>query len=1551
MSGTTGPVGYAAYGKTLAGLGLDSTAPVGKSGEDVVGGALMFVLYFASLGVTLAFQGVLKALTELNPFRLLFAGVKQTVPDSWSQAMVGSKPISEDSKIAPIANWIGTWYKILYDTSWQVIIPLFLGIVIISALMLRHYDYKTKLRKWGIRMLFITVGIPMLGATYTSALNSMTKLVDNGGASLGATRVVASNYVDFRDWALNMRLASGCAISVYNGSSEASEHDKYTDGMSRATLRDQAYCINTSIKDSSGNSLFPGLGFSTTTPASTTQATAQLAVDGTSDVLDGSKESTSSTRSIRSSINMMMDLMRGQQVNASDFESGIKGELTTLRSSGTPLKPLDKEKGTTNDDIIASWFTKFSDPSSMDGSDANDNPLLSVKKDTGMTYSVGTTSSVQVQDPDDADATGGDGPKKVSVQGTNYGQLHTMSNAEYCGYKVVDASGSPMACNMSPLSMYNYLNTKFGSNSATVFSSVQAQSANSREQHNAVTQIGAGASSLMYWGNSVTLLFAFAVIGWSYALSILVTSIKREFEMLSAIPFSLLGAMSSIAKVIIYTVAMIVEVIGTIFVYSMVEQFLMAIPSLLETPFAAIIDGGAGKTGVFNESLHADGWLTLIMLLLSSIITLMFTMMALKMRKSVLAALNEAVTGLVNKFLEVQVATPQEAGNPLGHAAKGFGHGAGIGLGHRRMARNAKGQHAPGSRGTGHRGAHGSHSAINGHGAGGLANFAGDHKGAIFGAAALGTAGLASTAMAGSAMADAAEAVTDTAGLGTDGADARGFVGDTSESYAGYNDGGDGASIDDATDARADQIVARGGLDDGTGMASDGSSIAGSDDEARNISGVVDTQDGTANDAVAADGTTSQLDRGEDGVDGENHRTVHGLAATDGADGDAVSVANGEDGESGLDRGDGAVVESGDDASTSSRDVQGQNVADVNTDGANVANADFASSTLDRGDSDGVPNADGSRDVQGMAPTNDGDSAGSFNSDAVLDRSQVESADGSRDVVGQASNAEVASADVSASDGSLDRGSVEGSDNGRDVAGAATAAGLAGAAIGESASEASDASNVSLDRSSESSRDVAGLAASSDGDDSSIGEALASRDSEGVSARDVAGGLAAGAAVLGAADAAGRSGDVASMNESARDVASNLTMSNDGVGVDAAGLSRDDSVSARDVAGGVAGAALAGGALNTARGESGLASESTSSRATPVSEMARDASVATDARSVDGVDTSIARDVSGSSSSESTQSGVMGDVAAGAASVAGVDALRSGGATQVASGATNAPSRDAAASIINGGSQHDQSAVTPAGQGESRHVASNATSTGSSAESTHREASETSREVNGEGVRNQASGAHSGVHVAQNASNDAMNDSIGTGGEMGAANIAHAVAHAGESESTRDAASALGAAAASIAAASTLSAGAAQTQAKVPMAGTTGDNRRTSEPERAAQAPRAAAAPAQHATPHTPRAAGSQPAKPGAAAPSTHSNHTSNVVGAAPSTPSRLRSRKRATPKRTPDENEVANTTQGEGLTRRALRRDGSNPLRRGEGGSEKNPKRGDGQGQGPIDV
>jgi hypothetical protein len=642
-----GMVDYAYFGAALKGMGLDGTSTGLSLGfMSMATGGVVMMLYILGGAVDFIFDSFVSLLSMLNPFKLFYAGVSAISPEL-ANGMVGDGDPAVGA-LSGLVSWIGGWYQVLNSLSWTVLVPIFITVLLFSLFMFKKMDRGGAIKKIVIRLLFIGLGLPLLGSMYTGMIDSMADASSSGNA--GSTRVVMSTYVDFENWAMNSRLAipAGANIAWNAGSGQPS-------GAAQSDVRNTALAINNQTH---------GLGLTSIVSSGAYDATfAKQIMEGKT------KDASTSANVYGTTVDMLARFMGNSQISAASFETRAKGDLTQS------VYYSSHANGTVKD-----WFEKLQkDAKGLNADDANPaaNPLVAVPAGQGLQAS-------------------GTGTRKFSS---------SVSGCNYTGTSIATYDGKPRPCNLSPLSMYNYLNTDFGSTSMTMYSSSNVASEATRSIHNSVNQVGTGTMSFLYWFNAVVLLGSFVLIGLGYAFSLLFSSIRRSFQIVTAVPFATLGALAAIAKVVVYTAALIFEVIITIFVYKLVQEFLTSLPQIIEMPFAAILNNGTSGPLAGFVTFLTSGWaFSLVVTLLSIIGVLIFTVLALRIRKVLVKAVEETVTKLVEKFMDTQVGMPG-GGGAVPALAGGLAAGAGAAAANRMMSggmnKGPAGSLLPGTGGTG----------------------------------------------------------------------------------------------------------------------------------------------------------------------------------------------------------------------------------------------------------------------------------------------------------------------------------------------------------------------------------------------------------------------------------------------------------------------------------------------------------------------------------------------------------------------------------------------------------------------------------------------------------------------------------------------------------------------------------------------------------------------------------------------------------------------------------------------------------------------------------
>lgn len=570
-----------------------------------------------ALATSTLFTLIIQLLKIINPF-LWFGQAVSAINTTFGEGMTrgGNAP----APLKGLTSFINSWYDVINGMAWQALVPLFIAFTVVALILFTKVDRGSVIKKLIVRIVYIGVGLPLIGSLYTGVLD---KFDDSLLAQQsGPTRVVLSTYVDFQSWAMNDRLGIPEAANIAWDNGQAS-----ADAM--MSVRGSALAIN---KQTHGTTYAGITDAKRVTDAQTAWREGTTGLDRTA--IDDAG-------AVFTTFGIIGDYIASNEVAASDFESGVKSSITKLRVD------TDDKKG---------WFIGddggYGDVDEF-GEDAKttptEHPVLSVG-DKGLTSS----------NP------GGDA--------TTYTTPGVKSG---CGFTVW-ANNAPAACNLSGLSMYNYLNTGFGPSSLTMYSSNNATSGFTRENHMAVSQIGTGPAKFMYWFNAAIVLGSIALLGFWYAIGMLAGAVKRTFSLVAAVPFAALGALAAISKVIVHALALIFEVLVTLFIYQFVSEFLTAIPDIIAGPISNLMSSG----GLFGSTV-LGGIVVVVLTLVSSLLIIGVTLALLRVRKVALQAMDEVFTKLVDRFLDTNTAPRPGRSGLLPALASGAGAGAGMALGHK----------------------------------------------------------------------------------------------------------------------------------------------------------------------------------------------------------------------------------------------------------------------------------------------------------------------------------------------------------------------------------------------------------------------------------------------------------------------------------------------------------------------------------------------------------------------------------------------------------------------------------------------------------------------------------------------------------------------------------------------------------------------------------------------------------------------------------------------------------------------------------------------------
>lgn len=621
---------YLQYGHALQALGLDT---VTSNQMDFMGigrmfiGAISLLFYIFGLLPQLLFNITIGIMQAMNPFNWILteaAGGAETIP-----ALSGVKGFVTDL------------YNTFAGMGLYVVTLIFaVGIGMSILFWRKSNNVGSHFKKFLIRVIFIAAGLPLLAMTYTAALNNAADAFSSSAPM--ANKAIASTFVDFAAWAekSNLTLPRGTTIKV-NGNSSGSGSGTVDMGGTTAPPM-FALRIN-----QSSNSIVDGDAISKDKDAST-------------NIIDSRSDNKGAFGKMMEVLDLLLRYMNTTRYTSGAYESYVK-TLNKDFIAGTEITS-NKDKYTSVENILDSKNSKIDD------------------KDISYMNN-GSPGSYNVSVQGDSFIYKGNGVLHSFAPGTNAHNYEDKYN-KYVSNGTVTGTGG-----LSTISMYNYLNTKFADDTVTNYSSNKLASDYVLDTHHSVSLVGGGFMGIIYWLNMLSILGFIGVVGTIYSFGLVGGSVKRGIKMVTSLPFASMGSIKAISKIVAITASMIVQIYGTLVVYELVVQLFIASQQIFLTPLFVGFNNGNVSAAVipgigadYNIAIGAlTGVAGIAVMLVMTVFNFVVTIKAVKLRKTLVKSMDEAMAGWIDRFFNTDSARSNLNGRSLGDVVRsGVASGAGM---------------------------------------------------------------------------------------------------------------------------------------------------------------------------------------------------------------------------------------------------------------------------------------------------------------------------------------------------------------------------------------------------------------------------------------------------------------------------------------------------------------------------------------------------------------------------------------------------------------------------------------------------------------------------------------------------------------------------------------------------------------------------------------------------------------------------------------------------------------------------------------------------------
>lgn len=612
---------YAGYGEVLTEMGLAKTIRPGIDTRGrVVATGFVIIVYLLANAAPFVFRGALMILTALNPFKLF-----ETAINGIGGADLGI--------LSGVATYVGDIYMVIQDFSMYFLLPALLIMTVIGVLMFQKGQAMKRFGRYALRVFMLFAGLPLIGATYTGLIEGLESDVAVGAEY--ADYLVLSTYVDFENWVKYSRLAPPKNADIRN--------PRYGEDETRS-LTDRAL-----ILEINGNRANNSRAYELKKRYSATSDIGNIFKEGggTTDADKGSM-SDSQKSSFSSVYSLLSRHMTASLYTGSDYDGEVSGQIQKLRLSASKedekmiLKMFTLSASDSR--TLSQRYNPFDNPSKEDEAwmkaiywNGENNDVASSAK--GL-FTGGPAANPLFQFGDYKYNIYNSGDLRYEA-GKGFVSPNTDERVEH-KTEPIGPDRPTTVGGLSPIAMYNFLNTSFSDTGLTVYSPQKTASDLSRDSYASVTFGGSGVSSVTKWFENVTVMLSLAVLSIAYGVMMVSVAIRSIPRILSGVFGTALGSIQFITKLLISTAVIIIQIIGMIFLYALSENIIMTM--LLN--FNELVDMGGSyfNSGVILEFLGS---------LLIITITATVTIFMIKNMKVFKEMMEEVVTNAINRVMGV----------------------------------------------------------------------------------------------------------------------------------------------------------------------------------------------------------------------------------------------------------------------------------------------------------------------------------------------------------------------------------------------------------------------------------------------------------------------------------------------------------------------------------------------------------------------------------------------------------------------------------------------------------------------------------------------------------------------------------------------------------------------------------------------------------------------------------------------------------------------------------------------------------------------------------
>lgn len=673
--------GYYSYGLLLSMMGFDS---VGTDASDVTRtayGSIAQLAYYAASSVNMIFETCFDFLWATNPF-LFFKDIATTPSGSAVLQGINGTATSamngDTTAVNELTSYFGNIFNAFTSFAWTISIPLSLLFIIVSFFLSRRGRYMigSNIKKFLIRVVFVAIGIPILGSAYTQVLDGLRHTQSTSDEFL--SQAVSQTFVDFRRWTETSRLTPPSELGVV-----VSDRDNSDNVLVKGNVIINLRKLCSDVNRQSGLFSFSGSG-GMTTSAKTGVLLKDYIYDTSGANLTINSGKTGSTTELnydnRQAVNdILKDYKDGIKYTATMFENGAIAWMQQ-RGSGS--------SGTSYGDMLALSCDKYSFSqratrkiSGLQGNvdagaiqySASDSSKRSTYGDVALNrfkstdnfanigYNIWNNGALSMA------RRNGDGTNLGDVADEAQGDIkHTMVGLSFTSGGEVGEGNTGYDCSqpigLSTMSMYTYLTSEFTQAGILVYGN--SSSSYTHKYHYAVNLIGCNSiMQFAFLANTISILLGYFFLAVAYVFRTIFDILFKGFQIMGHSLLAAAGFYKSIGTCICMVINMIAQVFITVVFFSFMVDFMFMLTSIFDNFFFSVFN--AVTNGIGNKAVDASAYthvtsygaevITTISALLSTFVTVFFVSFATKWRALIMNAINNMTESVVGTCLGVQL--------------------------------------------------------------------------------------------------------------------------------------------------------------------------------------------------------------------------------------------------------------------------------------------------------------------------------------------------------------------------------------------------------------------------------------------------------------------------------------------------------------------------------------------------------------------------------------------------------------------------------------------------------------------------------------------------------------------------------------------------------------------------------------------------------------------------------------------------------------------------------------------------------------------------------